>query len=122
MYNPSTTPSTLSQAIPISTRVLLCEEETRGSCLRKAEDAFASWRCYWNLKGLPGDVAGLSDLLQVCLSWGHSLKSRLIMEKHMWAPQPPHLLVREPRDTIWERGEEHFVAGEIPALVLPSSP
>lgn len=44
------------------------------------------------------------------------------MEKHMWAPQPPHLLVREPRDTIWERGEEHFVAGEIPALVLPSSP
>lgn len=67
-------------------------------------------------------MAGLSDLLQVCLSWGHSLKSRLIMEKHMWAPQPPHLLVREPRDTIWERGEEHFVAGEIPALVLPSSP
>lgn len=101
VHNPSPTPSALSQAIPIGTRELLCEEETHGSCLRKAEDAFASWKYYWNLKGLPGDVAGLSDLLQVCLSWGYSLKSRLVLGNRVWAPQPPHLPAWEPRDTIW---------------------
>lgn len=66
-------------------------------------------------------MAGLSDLLPGCSSWGHSLKSGLALGNHMWAPPPPHLPVQEPRDVKMGR-TEHFVAGETPAQVLPSSP